>query len=78
MIRESITVFSIGLFFFVAVLSDYPLNADASHEPVRLLDNLGDHHYAISTSVPRAQQFFDQGLILSFGFNHAEGDSGIP
>ena len=39
---------------------------------VLLQSNLGDHTYPISTSVPLAQRFFDQGLILSFGFNHAE------
>ncbi|HXE76218.1 MAG TPA: tetratricopeptide repeat protein [Candidatus Xenobia bacterium] len=36
------------------------------------LQNLGNHHHAITTKVPRAQQFFDQGLRLSYGFNHAE------
>jgi tetratricopeptide (TPR) repeat protein len=37
-----------------------------------LYDNLGRHHYPISTSNPRAQQFFDQGLRLTYAFNHAE------
>ena len=39
---------------------------------VPLYDNLGDHHYEITTSVPRAQQYFDQGLRLYYAFNHAE------
>jgi tetratricopeptide (TPR) repeat protein len=39
---------------------------------VRLVDNLGTHHYAITTRVPLAQQYFDQGLRLYYGFNHAE------
>ncbi len=29
-------------------------------------------HFAISTSNKEAQQYFDQGLLLSFAFNHAE------
>src|SRR5690606_24490903 len=29
-------------------------------------------HYRISTRVPRAQAYFDQGLRLTFAFNHAE------
>jgi tetratricopeptide (TPR) repeat protein len=37
-----------------------------------LLDNLGTHHYAITTIVPLAQRYFDQGLRLYYGFNHAE------
>ena len=41
-------------------------------EMVPLLENLGDHHYPITTSVPLAQAYFDQGLIQGFGFNHAE------
>jgi tetratricopeptide (TPR) repeat protein len=39
---------------------------------VPLYDNLGEHHYAITTSVALAQRYFDQGLRLYYGFNHAE------
>jgi tetratricopeptide (TPR) repeat protein len=34
--------------------------------------NLGTHHKRISTKVPATQQYFDQGLRLVYGFNHAE------
>jgi tetratricopeptide (TPR) repeat protein len=37
-----------------------------------LLANLGSYHHAVSTTDPRAQQFFDQGLRLVYAFNHAE------
>jgi hypothetical protein len=37
-----------------------------------LLDGLGDHHHPITTDVALAQRYFDQGLILAFGFDHAE------
>ncbi|GMV91926.1 MAG: hypothetical protein AMXMBFR82_17040 [Candidatus Hydrogenedentota bacterium] len=37
-----------------------------------LLEGLGEFHYPVSTNVERAQTFFDQGLMLAFGFNHAE------
>jgi tetratricopeptide (TPR) repeat protein len=47
------------------------LSAVGSSRPV-LYDNLGRHHYPIATSNPRAQQFFDQGLRLTYAFNHAE------
>lgn len=36
----------------------------------RLLEGLGDQKHPISTSSPLAQRYFDQGLILVFGFNH--------
>src|SRR5688572_3325769 len=37
-----------------------------------LYTNLGTHHKAVGTSVPLAQKYFDQGLRLVYGFNHAE------
>lgn len=37
-----------------------------------LLSGLGDHHMEIKTDNERAQVFFDQGLRLSYAFNHAE------
>ncbi|GAB2766120.1 hypothetical protein GCM10010465_09580 [Actinomadura fibrosa] len=37
-----------------------------------LLDGLDVLHYPITTSEPEAQKYFDQGLVLSYGFNHAE------
>jgi tetratricopeptide (TPR) repeat protein len=37
-----------------------------------LLGNLGDHTHPITTNSELAQQYFDEGLILTFGFNHAE------
>jgi tetratricopeptide (TPR) repeat protein len=42
-----------------------------------LYDNLGGHHRPITTGVPRAQQFFDQGLRLLYAFNHAEAIRGF-
>ncbi len=37
-----------------------------------LLDGLGDHHVAVTTDDALAQRFFDQGIALTYGFNHAE------
>jgi tetratricopeptide (TPR) repeat protein len=37
-----------------------------------LLPDLGAHRRAVTTSVPEAQAFFDQGLALAYGFNHDE------
>jgi tetratricopeptide (TPR) repeat protein len=37
-----------------------------------LFGNLGTHHWPITTASEEAQRFFDQGLRLAYGFNHAE------
>jgi tetratricopeptide (TPR) repeat protein len=44
----------------------------ATSAPPVLFDNLGTHHQAITTASPQAQQYFDQGLRLVYGFNHYE------
>ena len=37
-----------------------------------LLSGLDGLHYAITTTSDSAQRYFDQGLVLAYGFNHAE------
>ncbi|WP_373922608.1 hypothetical protein [Pseudoduganella sp. SL102] len=37
-----------------------------------LYDNLGTLHMPVTTRQPKAQAYFDQGLRLTFAFNHAE------
>jgi len=47
----------------------------ASHaqtHPVTLVTGLGDLHHPVSTHVPEAQKFFDQGLRFIYAFNHDE------
>ncbi len=41
-------------------------------KPVFLMEGLGNLHHPVSTKSAEAQQFFDQGLCLVFGFNHEE------
>jgi tetratricopeptide (TPR) repeat protein len=36
------------------------------------LQNLGNHTFPVTTSSARAQLFINQGLMLTYGFNHAE------
>jgi tetratricopeptide (TPR) repeat protein len=36
------------------------------------LQNLGDHKFIVTTRSPRAQLFISQGMMLTYGFNHAE------
>jgi tetratricopeptide (TPR) repeat protein len=35
-----------------------------------LLEGLGDHHFPVTSRHPGVQRWFDQGLMLTFGFNH--------
>lgn len=51
-------------------LQEDPRLAPGQIAPV--LEGLGDHHREVTTSSERAQLFFDQGLRLTYGFNHQE------
>src|SRR4029077_16323650 len=46
--------------------------AGLSRDTVPLYSDLGDHHVPITTSIPLAQRYFDQGMRLLYGFNHGE------
>jgi hypothetical protein len=39
---------------------------------LRLMPGMGNHHHTIATASAEAQQYFDQGFDLVFGFNHEE------
>ena len=47
-----------------------PSKAETPIAPV--LEGLGDHHFPITTRAPKSQVFFDQGLRLTYAFNHSE------
>lgn len=47
-------------------------NLLAQQAPPPLYSDLGTHQKAVGTRVPEAQQYFNQGLRLVYGFNHAE------
>ena len=37
-----------------------------------LFEGMGNYHMPITTADSNAQRYFDQGMVLAFGFNHAE------
>src|SRR5512136_2252915 len=41
-------------------------------KPAELFSGMGPHRHPISTSNAEAQKFFDQGVVLLYGFNHEE------
>ena len=55
-----------------AAFAQHQHGAAAPAADVRLLDGLGEFHMAVKTPAPEAQRFFDQGLVLVYGFNHDE------
>jgi len=54
----------------VALLTSRSVVVHADEEQTPLLDNLGDFHRTITTDSEEAQAYFDQGLVLAYGFNH--------
>jgi tetratricopeptide (TPR) repeat protein len=45
--------------------------AAAGETDVPLIEGLGKRRHRITTAAPLAQRYFDQGLALAYGFNHA-------
>ena len=49
-----------------------PLFLMAQEKPVTLYPGTGIWKHPIATRSPEAQKFFDQGLVLMYGFNRPE------
>ena len=49
-----------------------PAQTLAQRAGAPLFGGMGDYHMPITTTDPDAQRYFDQGMVLAFGFNHAE------
>jgi tetratricopeptide (TPR) repeat protein len=73
--------FRIPASFFVSLAAAARLVAQHDHgssaasvpqTSAPLFSNLGTHRHPIATSSPEAQKYFDQGVILLYGFNHEE------
>ena len=47
-------------------------NVDTTQQIAPLFANLGNLHFEISTKDQKAQTYFDQGVKLTYAFNHAE------
>jgi tetratricopeptide (TPR) repeat protein len=62
-----------GLLVFTSVFAAHQHPAPAPAEkPVALYPGLGTWRHPIATRHPEAQKFFDQGLVLTYGFNRYE------
>ena len=65
-------------FFFILILTINGCSGVSSKQELidragaPLLSGLGNHSHEITSSEDGVQEYFDQGLILAFAFNHAE------
>src|ERR1700730_886096 len=66
LVRCFAVLFVAATIYSLAQAKDIPASS-----PV-LMPGLGEVHHPVSTKNRQAQQFFDQGLKLIFGFNHDE------
>jgi tetratricopeptide (TPR) repeat protein len=55
-----------------AALAQHNHHTAENTKPAELLEGLGKHTHPIATKSDLAQKFFDQGLALTYGFNHDE------
>jgi tetratricopeptide (TPR) repeat protein len=69
---KRLLVLSLLLSVCPATYAQHHAAAPAGTRAVALLPGLGEHHHPVSTANAEAQKFFDQGLILVYGFNHDE------
>ena len=60
------------LLLFTGALAQHEHHSPSDAKPAALIPDLGDVHHPVSTSNREAQQFFNQGFALVYGFNHDE------
>jgi tetratricopeptide (TPR) repeat protein len=70
--RRLLLFLSAGLSALSSCASHRSEAAVAPAKPAPVFEELGRHHHPITTRVPEAQRYFDQGLMLLFNFNHQE------
>jgi tetratricopeptide (TPR) repeat protein len=79
-IRVILFLASVFLFLVACTPKKIPSNSDPAADikhwafktGVPLLTGLGDYRHSVTTDNPVTQRYFDQGLVMSFAFNHSE------
>ncbi len=69
---KRLKIFIISLLFTVSFSLFNSASGKIKTPTAPLFTGMGDHHHAITTKSAKAQRYFDQGLTLAYGFNHAE------
>jgi pimeloyl-ACP methyl ester carboxylesterase/Flp pilus assembly protein TadD len=71
--KAIILIYIIALTSFVYGQHGHGSHSQTEKKSVRLDDGLGHVDHPVSTKIPEAQKFFNQGLAYLYAFNHAEG-----
>lgn len=69
---KRLQIFIISLVFTICIGWFYSASSELVLPTAPLFTGMGTHHHAITTKSTQAQRYFDQGLVLAYGFNHAE------
>lgn len=70
--RKTWQTFMISLLFTISLSWFSWASDNVITSPAPLFKGMGNHHHSITTKSSQSQRYFDQGLILAYGFNHAE------
>src|SRR5208282_229485 len=65
-------ILSSTVFLSLTISAAAQAHAMGTMRPVTIMAGLGDLHHPVSTGNAGAQEFFDQGLRLTYAFNHDE------
>ncbi|VEP12558.1 conserved hypothetical protein [Hyella patelloides LEGE 07179] len=65
-------IFIISVFLTISFSLFSSTSGEVRQSTAPLFTGMGSHHHLITTKSPQAQRYFDQGLVLAYGFNHAE------
>ena len=65
-------IFLLSLCFTVSLGLFNSISGATNKPTAPLLSGMGDVHHTVTTKSSQAQRYFDQGLVLAYGFNHAE------
>ena len=69
---KRLQIFILSVLFTVSLGWFGSVSSKAIQPTAPLLTGMGTHHHTIKAKSPLAQRYFDQGLVLAYGFNHAE------
>ncbi len=69
---HALKLLSTGLVLLITLVTTYTFAKTPSDQIAPKLQNLGSHTFPVSTQDEDAQLFINQGINLTYGFNHAE------
>ena len=65
-------IFIVSIFLTISFSLFSSTSGEVIEVTAPLFKGMGEHQHWITTKSPQAQRYFNQGLVLAYGFNHAE------